>query len=113
MDFNTDIVESKTLRLIWDTITTIPAAIASIYDPLGLLGSLSLKAKLIIQRLWSWNEDLQTIKHLEISRNITSGLSEIFEFHCFSEASECCYESAIYLSTRKPNGPFYVIFVVF
>lgn len=106
------------------TKRAILARIASIFDPLGLLGPVVLLAKLILQKLWqervNWDESLPADLHtqwvgferelplladLNIPRRLSS-LNDItkFELHSFCDASEIAYGACIYLVTQDSFG---------
>ena len=128
---------TKTLGLRWNPVTdtftyqnkidratetytkrTMLSDISKIFDPLGWLSPVTLKAKLIFQRVWSteigWNDtvpqeiqeewkllrdDLDNINYLEIPRWIGTTETDI-EIHGFCDASEKAYACVIYAKTR-------------
>lgn len=95
---------------------TILSEIAKIYDPLGLIGPITLHAKLIMQKLWQakldWDEsvpvDLSTIwvkfcrqlaliNNLTFERRILDAEAQFYELHGFCDASEAGYGACIYI----------------
>lgn len=97
--------------------------IAALYDPLGWLAPVIIKAKILIQESWStgigWDEklpveiknnwakiknELPTIESIKIPRWInTSGNTQI-QLHGFCDASESAYAAVIYIKTINING---------
>lgn len=126
---------NKTLGLLWkpvsDTINysvsdtldnnqttkrTILSTICQIFDPLGLLGPILIKSKLLIQEMWilniSWDEtipqdlhykwnqfkkELILIKNIKIPRQSLFSLSIRIEMHGFADSSEFAYGACIYI----------------
>nr|CAD2196659.1 unnamed protein product [Meloidogyne enterolobii] len=103
------------------TRRTVLSALASIYDPLGLINPCLLQVKLFFQRLWdnertwdtpinteetiewqnikqSWNDQIITLQRQAIVDNPTE-----WQLHVFSDASENAYAACVYL--RSSNGP--------
>ncbi|CAH1977156.1 unnamed protein product [Acanthoscelides obtectus] len=101
------------------------STICQIFDPLGLVGCVTIVAKLLIQQMWirklewdddlpsdlqdSWirfREDLKTITKLSIPRRAVLSEYIRIEIHGFSDASEKAYAACIYVrcsfSTREP-----------
>ncbi|XP_076661056.1 uncharacterized protein LOC143364804 [Halictus rubicundus] len=131
----------KTLGISWDaqhdtirysvqpTTTTevskrnILSTIAKIYDPLGLLGPITIIAKIIMQRLWTlkitWDESVPTSIHTEWT-NFESTLQQLndiefkrlvriknakrTELHGFCDASEKAYGACLYIRTTDHSG---------
>jgi hypothetical protein len=133
--------ESKTLGLLWDTnrdcfrySSHLPAtkkvtkrsilSISSqIFDPLGLLSPVTVKAKMLMQELWSlklgwdesvptvlhstwneWRQELHLINQFEIPRYIFNHPSVTTEVHGFADASEKAYGGVIYIRTIQSDG---------
>ncbi|XP_055943741.1 uncharacterized protein LOC129974949 isoform X1 [Argiope bruennichi] len=99
--------------------------IASLYDPLGLLGPLITKAKIFIQGLWKikldWNEKLPSdamtewkrfyiklseVNNFRIQRFILLPDAIRIEIHGFSDASERAYAAVVYLKCFTQSGQF-------
>lgn len=134
--------DPKTLGLLWtaedDTLhfsislmahpritkRAILSELAQIFDPLGLIGPITCKGKLIMQELWQlgvgWDESISQDLHgrwiqfrsmirelegLRISRCIlpTSHLESV-EIHGFSDASEKAYGACIYVRQATESG---------
>ncbi|XP_070523065.1 uncharacterized protein [Cardiocondyla obscurior] len=141
--FGTD-AESKILGIQWDpsrdefgfrnnytvcgeriTKRGILAEIASLFDPLGLLGPVAVVAKLILQDTWQcqlgWEESVPPNIHhrwLEFRRQLTD-LEKIrvprwiggrgargIELHGFCDASERAYGACIYARTTDGTAQF-------
>lgn len=109
------------------TKRTVLSQIAKLYDPLGLLGPVVLKAKSIMQSLWalklSWDEpipeDLESqwnsyIKQLSQLETITTPRyilnvntqfnCSIAEIHAFCDASKNGYGACLYIRHRMHDG---------
>lgn len=99
-----------------DTKRKITSEVASLFDPLGWISPVIIKAKRILQSLWksglgwdaelsdefiqSWLEiksELHFIKNLKISRWINYNPNDILQLHGFCDASEVGYAAAIYV----------------
>jgi len=99
------------------------SAISRIFDPLGLLGPVTLVAKTLIQKLWQLNLDwdeavsmsihtswlqLQTQLHalinFKIPRQVTICNALNIQIHGFSDASETAYGACIYIRTTDQYG---------
>lgn len=142
---NIDGTAVKTLGLYWDPRTDVyqykisnrnnsndPAmskrkvlsTIATIYDPLGLIGPVIVTAKIIMQRLWQhkleWDDLLPTqlneewsnylkeltdIENIKIPRRIIGvDKNNEIEMHGFADASICAYGACIYLKATDGYG---------
>ncbi|XP_044594852.1 uncharacterized protein LOC123272217 [Cotesia glomerata] len=105
------------------TKRAILSEIAKLYDPLGLLAPIVVKAKIFMQNLWldrvSWDEqlspslihkwtgyreDLRNIESIRIPRwnNIAPGAT--MELHGFSDASQNAMAAAVYLRVTDADG---------
>lgn len=132
----------KTLGIMWNSIddsisysvkTTqspthitkrhISSEIAKIYDPLGLLGPVIVRAKLMLQKIWTmkvdWDESLQSSIHnewiqfysqlpllnnIKFQRKTVVKTSTEVQLHGFCDASEKAYGACIYLRTTNSQG---------
>jgi hypothetical protein len=106
------------------TKRSILRAIASIYDPLGLLSSVVIQCKIFMEQLWqirvNWDDPLTTglkehwqrlqhklpiISCIQINRLvITEERLERLEIHGFSDAGEVAYGACIYLRSIDVQG---------
>ncbi|XP_050063272.1 uncharacterized protein LOC114130946 [Aphis gossypii] len=102
----------------------ILSEIATIFDPLGLLGPIIIIAKIIMQSLWqiklNWDDvlpdkictewqryrdGLPSLNNLRIPRKIISnGILVNTEVHGFADASEKAYGACLYLRTTGVHG---------
>lgn len=133
--------DPKTLDLLWnpsdDTLRyqvnraesrkiskrAITSIIFQIYDPLGLVGPAVVKAKILLQKLWSlnldWDESLPQdvytgwlkiydelfeINKVTIDRYIFTKNYTNLVFHGMCDASELAYGACIYVCSRNING---------
>ncbi|XP_076383917.1 uncharacterized protein LOC143261233 [Megalopta genalis] len=133
--------DPKTLGLLWSpdedllrfslsfekhrrvTKRVILSEIAQIFDPLGIIGPIITRAKIIMQELWQlktgWDEsisqelhtqwqqyrnDLQELVSLKIPRGVAMGKLESTEIHGFSDASERAYGACVYLRSLTTSG---------
>ena len=91
--------------------------ISQIFDPMGLIGPIILKGKIIMQQIWNlklgWDDqlpnnihddfisyirDIHLLNELSIKRKLSQhSNSERMELHCFCDASEKAYAASIYL----------------
>lgn len=105
---------------------TVLSEVAKLFDPLGLLGPITVVAKLIIQELWQagvhWDESvpqsvhtrwsylksqLITINQLQISRCVKFESNPHFiQFHGFCDASQQAYGACVYIRTDLGNDVY-------
>lgn len=132
-----------TLGLIWDplrdilkyeisikpnnelvTKRSVLSTIASIYDPLGLLGPVISSYKIFMQQLWyhnlNWDDRLPSALHetwLEMYKQLpllkdisiprlVKGVGQLtdMQIHGFADASEKCYGACLYLRCTDSGG---------
>lgn len=105
------------------TKRNILSCVSRIFDPLGLVAPIVVRAKILIQRLWleklDWDEKLpldierqwiNLLKHfkdinsIEISRHILLKNYRHIEIHCFSDASLSAYGACIYVKSFQHNA---------
>lgn len=124
-DARQDVIRYSVQRTTTNEVTkrTILSTIAKIYDPLGLLGPVTIIAKMMMQRLWAlkitWDEsvpaniytewtnfaiDLQLINDIEFSRFVRSKNARRTELHGFCDASEKAYGACLYIRTTDQFG---------
>ncbi|XP_076392695.1 uncharacterized protein LOC105663902 [Megachile rotundata] len=117
--------ESKVLGSRSGKITkrSVLSEISQIFDPLGLIGPVIVKAQLLMQELWqlqvSWDEslpqdihtrwdsfrnELRDLVSLAIPRRVVGNIKQTIELHGFSDAYEKAYGAAVYLRTRMDTG---------
>ncbi|XP_037932704.1 uncharacterized protein LOC119667483 [Teleopsis dalmanni] len=148
LDFTNDNNESiKTLGLFWlpkadlfgikvqmvteGIITTrvVSSDLARLFDPLGLLAPVIVKAKIFIQHLWqlklSWDEplptdlcttwstfreNLSTLKNFQVARHIFRGeVPSSTQLHIFADASEKAFGAAAYVRAILKDGRIIVL----
>ncbi|CAL8112164.1 unnamed protein product [Orchesella dallaii] len=104
--------------------------LARVFDPLGFLAAVTIRAKLIMQELWKlsigWDEalplefqqqwreycsEIENIPNVVIPRCITTTTALHYELHGFSDASEKAYGGIIYLRVVNIDGTIRVSFV--
>lgn len=104
---------------------SILSVIAQIYDPLGLIGPVIVKAKLFMRRLWKlsvnwddklpsefvlkWNsykERLEVMEEIQIPRQIQMVIKSAIEveMHGFCDASQVAYGACLYLCSVDSMG---------
>ncbi|XP_071577027.1 uncharacterized protein [Temnothorax nylanderi] len=125
--------EQDTLRLTpaLELRTTLPvtkrsilSAAQRIFDPIGVSSPISLKPKLLLQKLWSckinwdnevpedvktdfnnWLQQLHWLKELCIPR-CAFLQEENLSFHVFVDASKEAYAAAVFARTETPEGVY-------
>ncbi|XP_012285782.1 uncharacterized protein LOC105702648 [Orussus abietinus] len=105
------------------TKRTILSTISRIFDPLGLVGPATIKAKIMLQRLWqlnlkwdesvpldiytTWNHYEGQLPHLgniRIPRLVRTMDAVQTELHGFCDASELAYGACLYIRTSTQEG---------
>ncbi|XP_058827050.1 uncharacterized protein LOC131687034 [Topomyia yanbarensis] len=125
--FNFDIPALLPDQLL--TKRKILSIIASLFDPLGLIGATITIAKIFMQRLWSmrdaqgnalnwdcpipetvgeewrkFHQQLPSLNNLRIKRCVIAPRAVSTQIHCFCDASERAYGACVYLRTFRDNG---------
>ncbi|XP_076646848.1 uncharacterized protein LOC143355683 [Halictus rubicundus] len=104
------------------TKRTILSQVAQLFDPLGLLAPIIIRAKMIMQELWAsklnWDEsvseelhtkwvnycrDLTYIKTIKIARRVVISDYQSLQLHGFCDASEQAYGACIYMRSKTNN----------
>ncbi|XP_076231248.1 uncharacterized protein LOC143177269 [Calliopsis andreniformis] len=105
------------------TKRTVLSSIAKIFDPLGLLGPITITAKIFMQRLWQlkldWDESLPTNLHTEwttyeeelqrlnnvtFERHVAQRMGHRVELHGFCDASERAYSACFFVRSIDKRG---------
>ncbi|XP_017797028.1 PREDICTED: uncharacterized protein LOC108578252, partial [Habropoda laboriosa] len=105
------------------TKRTILSEIAQIFDPLGLISPIVIRAKFIMKRLWrldvGWDETLSQEMHTQwndfraelkevplvvIPRRVVPNNPREIELHGFSDASEQAFGATVYLRSKTVEG---------
>ena len=112
------------------TKRTISSEVAKIYDPPGLLAPVIVRAKMLLQRLWTlkidWDESLPAdiytewskyyaqlplLNNVKFPRKIIIKTAAEIELHGFCDASERAYGACVYLRTITPDGHVWTRFL--
>ncbi|GAB1867347.1 hypothetical protein CAJAP_08426 [Camponotus japonicus] len=105
------------------TKRTVLSIVSQIFDPLGLVGPATIKAKIILQKLWQlnlgWDEslpmelhhkwvtyvgELKDLNDIIVPRVIICQDPVLVELHGFSDASENAYGACVYLRSMNREG---------
>lgn len=104
------------------TKRSILSSTFKIFDPLGLLSLCTIKAKILLQRLWvdklgwdepvspstraSWqkfHQQINTLSTLEVPRHVLIDNAINIELHCFCDASQQAYGACVYLKSSDKD----------
>ncbi|WP_253302631.1 DUF1759 domain-containing protein [Wolbachia endosymbiont of Psylliodes chrysocephala] len=134
--------ELKTLGVAWKTDTDtfnyavnldvrpnactkriVLSTISKLFDPLGLVGPIIIRAKVFMQHLWRkgikwddplpdelrrwWNaflNQLREVRRITISRQVLCDEPQLIQMHGFCDASESAYGACIYLVSNDRTG---------
>jgi hypothetical protein len=135
--------QTKTLGVVWDynndlltyqvnlkyknetaTKRLMLSVIAQLWDPLGLISPIIIKAKLILQKMWSlrlsWDErvpdelhqmwtqfisDLMNVNNIKVNRKILTLFPALkFEIHGFCDSSQSAYGATIFIRSVDSYG---------
>lgn len=100
----------------------VVSEMARLFDPLGLVSPVIVKAKMFVQQLWklklSWDEslpieyhtawesyrkELVRITEIQIPRRVTVPSSTLHDLHIFCDASQLAYGACAYLRSVTKN----------
>ncbi|XP_071576010.1 uncharacterized protein [Temnothorax nylanderi] len=119
-----------TIQPIEDKVTkrSILSQIASLYDPLGLLGPVFVKAKILLQALWklqlTWDEavpeEIYTawktfqdqkgeLNNITFPRQVCIAQYESLQLHGFADASETAYGACLYIRSSNDQQSHVVL----
>ncbi|XP_062556622.1 uncharacterized protein LOC134221449 [Armigeres subalbatus] len=107
----------------------ILSQIATLFDPLGLIGATTSSVKIFMQQLWisgnrlDWDQpvpsmvgenwrkfhkELPFLNEIRIDRCVILPRAVLVELHCFSDASCKAYGGCVYLRSQDSNGKIMV-----
>lgn len=106
--------------------------IATLFDPLGFLSPVVVRAKILMEEAWIcgldwddilleelstkmilWFEELQELPHIKIPRCLQLKLEvDSISIHVFVDASEMAYGAVVYLRTEYKDGKVSTSFVI-
>ncbi|XP_024878638.1 uncharacterized protein LOC112459000 [Temnothorax curvispinosus] len=105
------------------TKRTMLSQVASLFDPLGLVGPVIVKVKIMLQRLWedkldwdesvpvdiatSWSkyrEQVELLNNFIVPRQVTTENVINVQLHGFCDASERAYGAVLYLRSTTSSG---------
>ena len=140
---NGELAKTKTLGVTWEaardvflfqtkqpdmsvnpTKRNVLSAIAALYDPLQFLAPFVIRAKIIMQEIWTagldwddvlpsnlstkwenWVSELQSLSCVAIPRCLRLPNPKTVDVHLFSDASKDAYVSVAYLVCQYTNNP--------
>lgn len=105
------------------TKRSVLSSVSRLFDPLGLLSPVIIKAKVFMQALWlskvdwdsklsrdlelvwlQYSQELPNINHILIPRNVIPLVPVKLEIHTFGNASLKALGAAVYLRTEDSSG---------
>ena len=121
-----DVYRYKTPRAKGPTPATKRSAlsiIARLFDPMGWLSPILIRAKILLQKMWQsklgWNDDLPSplreqwqdfievlpsVEEIRIPCWLSTLSTQVFELHGFADASKVAYAAVIYVTALDPSG---------
>lgn len=112
---------------IADTKRSMLSDISKLFDPLGWLSPLIVRAKILMQKLWcldlNWDdkvpgevfnqwriirEDLQRVHLIKFPRSMAYSLDQPIELHGFSDASIHAFSAVVYSRILQPDGRYVI-----
>ena len=128
----------KTLGMLWNPVQdelqfviknedkikhtkrSLLSSISKIFDPLGLVNPITVRAKLMMQKLWTLNDDwddlipielenewkihttqFEELKSFQVQRHVLDPEAKNVDMHVFCDASEEAYGSCVYLVSQN------------
>lgn len=114
------------VKLLTEDSTTkrkVLSQVASLYDPMGWLAPVVIKAKILLQEMWkltigwddvlpedvasTWKQiqqELTALEHIRIPRFALRSNPVNVQLHAFSDASEKAYSAVIYIRCSNDDG---------
>ncbi len=129
---STDNFTFKCAKISDDVLTkrVLLADLSKVFDPLGFLSCVTVRAKLQMQELWrlnvEWDEEvpaavqeawrqyqdeMKLIPKIQIPRCITYSITCKYQLHGFCDSSTVAYGIVIYLRCEYPDGTITVFLV--
>ena len=100
--------------------------VAKLYDPLGWLAPVIVKAKILLQSLWKqnlgWDQPLPdelrhdwlhirsglfALQDLRIDRHVADNGESTLQVHGFCDASQAAYAAAVFIRSQDAHGAFH------
>ena len=134
----TDTLSLSLAKLIKETNSTekvskrsVLSLSSKLYDPLGFVEPVTVKAKIMMQELWKhnltwdkelpgnfkenwikWLNELQNLTPLEIPRQYFNNVCNEVQLHVFCDSSQLAYGAVAYLRETTPNSGTTCTFVM-
>ena len=135
---NTDILSISLTKLIKETNSTenvskrsLLSLSSKVYDPLGSVEPVTVKAKIMMHELWKhnltwdkelphsfkenwikWLNELQSLTTLEIPRQYFNNVASEVQLHMFCDSSQLAYGAVAYLRGSTPKSETQCTFVM-
>ena len=135
---NTDTLSLSLTKLIKETNNTekiskrsVLSLSSKLYDPLGFVEPVTVKAKIMMQELWKhnltwdkelpdsfkenwvkWLNELQNLTPLEIPRQYFNNVGSEVQLHVFCDSSQLAYGAVAYLKGTTPKSGTTCTFVM-
>lgn len=113
--------------IIATTKRTILSEMSKLFDPLGWVSPLIIRAKMLMQEIWLFNvnwddvlpasiiakwrlirKDLQQINVITLPRSLSYSLNKPLELHGFCDASTHAFAAVVYARTAQDDGSYVI-----